>query len=154
MSVIPLEDIAASGMSLINSAINKIWPDPADRAKAEVALLQAQAESAVNQMAQEMSVLVAEAKSEHWLAATWRPIVMLTFTALITARWLGWSAPNIGPEEVAQLWSIVQFGLGGYVVGRSAEKIVPQVAQVIAQVLPTKAPQVIVQQAPMGPQGR
>ena len=77
-------------------------------------------------------IIADEAKSEHWLAASWRPLVMLTFTALIVARWLGYSAPGISEAEVLKLWDIVQLGLGGYVIGRSAEKIVPQLAQAVA----------------------
>lgn len=50
---------------------------------------------------------------------------MLTFVALIVARWLGWSAPNLGEAEVLKLWDIVEIGLGGDVIGRSAEKVLP-----------------------------
>ncbi len=46
---------------------------------------------------------------------------MLVFVSLIVARWLGWSAPNLGEAEVLKLWDIVEIGLGGYVIGRSAE---------------------------------
>ena len=53
---------------------------------------------------------------------------MLTFGGLIVARWMGYSAPNISEAEVLKLWDIVELGLGGYVIGRSAEKIVPAVA--------------------------
>lgn len=69
------------------------------------------------------SIISAEAKSDHWLTATWRPIVMLTFTALVVARWMGWSAPDMPPGLEEKLFSIIQIGLGGYVVGRSGEKI-------------------------------
>ena len=79
------------------------------------------------------SIIADEAKSEHWLASSWRPLVMLTFTALIVARWLGYSAPGISEVEVLKLWDIVQLGLGGYVIGRSAEKIVPQIAEMVAK---------------------
>ena len=30
--------------------------------------------------------------------------------------------------EMVKLWSIIEFGLGGYVVGRSVEKIAPSIA--------------------------
>ena len=46
---------------------------------------------------------------------------MLVFVGLIVARWLGWSAPNLSQDEALKLWDIVEFGIGGYVVGRSAE---------------------------------
>ena len=77
-------------------------------------------------------IIKAEAQSEHWLAACWRPILMLTFGGLIVARWLGWSAPGISEAEVLKLWDIVQLGLGGYVIGRSIEKVAPQIAAAVA----------------------
>lgn len=50
---------------------------------------------------------------------------MLVFVALIVACWLGWSAPNLSETEALKLWDIVEIGLGGYVIGRSAEKVLP-----------------------------
>jgi hypothetical protein len=72
----------------------------------------------------------AEAKSEHWLTANWRPMVMLTFTGLVVARWFGLSAA-ITPEIETQLWTVIQLGIGGYVAGRSVEKIAETVGKVI-----------------------
>lgn len=69
------------------------------------------------------SVIKAEAESKSWLASSWRPLTMLTFVALIVARWFGWAAPSLTPEEYLKLWDIVYLGLGGYVMGRTGEKI-------------------------------
>jgi hypothetical protein len=55
---------------------------------------------------------------------------MLTFGALIVARWFGWAAPNLSEAEYIKLWDIVELGIGGYVIGRSAEKVLPGIAQV------------------------
>ena len=77
------------------------------------------------------SIIKSEAESEHWLTANWRPILMLTFGALIVARWLGWTAPAISQEEYLKLWSIVEIGVGGYVIGRSVEKVAPSIAQAL-----------------------
>lgn len=73
-------------------------------------------------------IVQAEASSSSWLASSWRPITMLTFVALIVARWFGWAAPNLAEAEYIKLWSIVELGLGGYVIGRSVEKVVPAIA--------------------------
>jgi hypothetical protein len=78
------------------------------------------------------AAVVAEAQSESWIASNWRPIVMITFTALIVARWFGLAAPNLSEAEYLKLWGIVEFGLGGYVVGRSVEKISGQVTETLA----------------------
>jgi hypothetical protein len=45
---------------------------------------------------------------------------------------LGYSAPGLSEGEVLKLWSIVELGIGGYVIGRSAEKVLPAVAQAMA----------------------
>lgn len=72
------------------------------------------------------NIIVAEAKGESWLQRNWRPITMLFFVTLIGAYWVGLAPAYLvaNPNVVAQLFEIVQFGLSGYVVGRSAEKIV------------------------------
>lgn len=68
------------------------------------------------------SIIVAEAQGESWLQRSWRPITMLTFVSLIVARWLGLAAPGITETLEMKLMSIVEIGLGGYVIGRSLEK--------------------------------
>lgn len=71
--------------------------------------------------------------SEGWLATSWRPILMLTFGGLIVCRWLGWTAPGISEAEAIKLWSIMEFALGAFVVGRSAEKIAPAIADAVTR---------------------
>ena len=44
---------------------------------------------------------------------------------------LGWSAPGISEAEALKLWNIVEIGLGGYVIGRSAEKTLPRIVEVL-----------------------
>lgn len=71
------------------------------------------------------SIIVAEAGGESWLQRNWRPITMLWFVGLVGAYWLGLAPEYLvnNPKVVSDLFGIVQVGLGGYVVGRSAEKI-------------------------------
>ena len=68
-------------------------------------------------------IVNSEAKSEHWITATWRPITMLTFLALAVGDSLGFLATPLRDEA----WMLLQIGLGGYVVGRSAEKVIKEV---------------------------
>ena len=118
----------ASLIPALIGILGKLIPDPAARAEAQLKLLQMQQTGELAGLNAAVQVIVAEATG-NWLQRSWRPIMMLTFTGLIVARWMGWTAPNLSPEEYEHLWSIVQLGIGGYVSGRSAEKIVPAVAQ-------------------------
>ena len=114
---------------ILGDVIRRLVPDQGEQGRIEAEL-----SIALMQRAQEIETAAAdivktEAASEHWLTATWRPVVMLVLTSLIVARWLGYSAPGISEAEALKLWSIVEIGLGGYVIGRSAEKIAPMVAE-------------------------
>lgn len=73
---------------------------------------------------QQASIINAEAKGDSWIQRNWRPITMLTFVVLVVLRWLGLTTTSITPEVETQLMTLIQIGLGGYVVGRSGEKIV------------------------------
>ena len=113
---------------IIGQIVGSLFPDPTEKAKAEAEAMrqllthQAEIESAA------AKIINTEAASTHWLAANWRPLTMLVFVSLIVARWFGWAAPGLQEAEYLKLWSIVEFGLGGYVVGRSVEKIAPSLA--------------------------
>jgi len=73
------------------------------------------------------SVIVAEATGQSWMQRNWLPITMLTFLALVVCDSFGWLANPLAGEA----WTLLQIGLGGYVAGRSLEKIAPKVTEVM-----------------------
>jgi len=83
-------------------------------------------------------IIKSEAQSESFLTRNWRPLTMLTFTSLMVADWLGFTAPNLTPELKMKLFDIIHLGLGGYVVGRSFEKVLPKVAEAFSQRKPKR----------------
>lgn len=106
------------------TAIDKIWPDASEAERQRVQM-------ALTMFASQSEIVKTEAASQSFLASSWRPIVMLVFCGLIVARWFGWAAPNLSEAEYLKLWSIVELGLGGYVLSRSAEKIVPHITDAL-----------------------
>jgi len=117
-----------AALQLGTTLIERFIPDKEKQQEAQLELLTLASKGELATLAASAGIIEAEAKSDSWLAKNWRPIVMLTFCALIVARWLGYSAPNLQPEEYIMLWKIVEFGLGGYVVGRSTEKVASTIA--------------------------
>jgi hypothetical protein len=69
-------------------------------------------------------IITAEAQGESWLQRNWRPLVMLTLVGLVVSYFFGLAPEYLinNPDIVEELFSIVKIGLGGYVIGRSAEK--------------------------------
>lgn len=66
------------------------------------------------------AVLVEEARGS-WLQRSWRPLVMLTFAVIVLVGTFV-SLPIL--DDTSRFWDLLEIGLGGYVVGRSGEKIV------------------------------
>jgi len=101
--------------------------DQAAQAAQELRLAMLEHEQTAQQVARD--VVVSEAKSEHWITSAWRPLVMIMFAVMIGNNYIiapyldaifGTSVMFDMPE---QAWSLLSVGLGGYVVGRSGEKI-------------------------------
>jgi hypothetical protein len=104
------------------STIDKTIDNKADAEKMKQQIQQQLLSGQLKELEAQASIITAEAKG-GWLQRNWRPLLMITFAGLVVAHWFGFTAPNI-PESVQNsLLNIVMIGVGGYVVGRSGEKI-------------------------------
>ena len=80
-------------------------------------------------------VIVAEAKSQSFIARNWRPIMMLTFVGIIANNYIlfpyitlfGGTSTTL--EIPPDMWALLKIGVGGYVMGRSGEKMVESFAK-------------------------
>ncbi len=134
MSVAGVLGLAKVGMGLID----KFIPDKDANTKAKMELLEMEKSGELQEFMSAAGIVEAEAKSEHWLTANWRPITMLTFVAIIV-----WDqvlsgmlialfsvgpemAKALQPEVPAWMGEAIKLGLGGYVIGRSGEKIMKE----------------------------
>ena len=65
------------------------------------------------------SVIRAEAAG-NWLQRSWRPLVMLIFAVIVL---IGTFTCLPMLADTSRFWDLLEIGLGGYVVGRSGEKM-------------------------------
>lgn len=63
-------------------------------------------------------IIVAETQSDSWLTKNWRPITALAFVAMMGASWIGW-----GPPVPDWMPTTINIMLGGYIGGRTVEKV-------------------------------
>lgn len=73
-------------------------------------------------------VIKAEANGESWLQRNWRPLMMIWFGILVGGYWFGYTPELLSDEAVLSLFGLIKLGLGGYVLGRSAEKITKEIS--------------------------
>lgn len=122
---------------ILGDVIKRVLPEDKDkRAEIEREINMALITNASHIEEAASKVILAEAKSEHKITATWRPILMLTITAIVGWNFLLAPLTELVVEIYTgdripltiplpdQLWNLLMIGVGGYVVGRSGEKIV------------------------------
>lgn len=108
--------------SLVGKAIDRAVPDKSEAERLKNQIMNEVMKLRAEELKSARDIIVAEAQGGV-LARNWRPITMLTFVGLVVAHWLGFTPDNLPPEQVIALLDIVKIGLGGYVLGRSGEKI-------------------------------
>ena len=130
--MIKIIDLIAGIFKPAAELIDELHTSEDERLAAKTKMLEVQAAAMQTAFDYEASILEskakivhAEASSNHWLTANWRPITMLTFLVLTVGDSLGW-LPNPLRDEA---WTLLQVGIGGYLVGRSGEKIVKTMKQ-------------------------
>ena len=123
MSIPIISEVLKAVAAPILSIIDKAVPNKDMAAQLKVQIQSELINFDTKALEKSADVIIAEAGGDSWLQRCWRPITMLTFTTLIVAHWLGLTAPNLPEDQVMALLDIVKIGLGGYVLGRSAEKV-------------------------------
>jgi len=126
-------DPVSAVAGLLNTAIDKLWPEPAAKATAEAPLMTAQAAAAIASVQQQIDINKIEAASGSVFVSGWRPFVgwacggafAAHFILLPLLNWLielfGHSAIVI-PFDMATL-STVLMGMLGLGTMRSVEKM-------------------------------
>ena len=70
-------------------------------------------------------VLVAEINGKSWLQRNWRPILMMVFTLILFNNYV--IIPYVPDAKVLEFpsgfWGLLTVGVGGYIGGRTFEKI-------------------------------
>lgn len=107
--------------------IDKFVPDKdlAATLKAELnqARLNIDHTEAIKGMDASMQVILAEAKGGSWIQRNWRPITMLTFVYIIAHNYIFAPIFSLQSLEIPpDMWALLKIGMGGYIIGRSAER--------------------------------
>lgn len=111
----------------LSKIIDDVHVSSEEKLKAQAELLKVQTEIYAKVLEHERTLLTtqqavinAETQGESWLQRSWLPITMLVFLCLIVLDSLGILSSPLAPEA----WVVLQIGIGGYTIGRSAEKAV------------------------------
>lgn len=73
-------------------------------------------------------VLLGEIQGQSWMQRNWRPVLMLTIVAIVANNYILYPYLSLFTSKAVvldlpdKLYNLMSIGVGGYIVGRSAEK--------------------------------
>ena len=116
----------------VTSLIDNLHTSDAERDEAKIRLLEVTHELQSRLLDYETELVIAQSKiitaeaKGGRLAASWRPILMLSITAMLVNNYIllvyfPWAQPIDFPPE---LFTLLTIGVGGYIFGRSGEKMI------------------------------
>ena len=118
-----LDFLSGNVVKEIGGIIDNLFTNDEERINAKNKIIQVLKEKELELQKMQTDIIIAEAKG-NWLQRSWRPILMLSFGFIVI--YVKFIAPLFGftiPPLENEFWNLLQLGIGGYVVGRSAEKI-------------------------------
>jgi hypothetical protein len=107
----------------IGNVVDDLFTSEEERIAAKNKIFEVIREKELELQQMQTDIIIAEAKG-NWLQRSWRPILMLAFGFIVI--YVKFIAPLFDlkiPELENEFWNLLQLGIGGYVIGRTGEKI-------------------------------
>jgi hypothetical protein len=111
-------------VSEVGKVMDNLFTSEEERINAKNEMLKVLNEQQLELQRLQTDIILAEAKG-NWLQRSWRPILMLAFGFIVI--YVKFIAPLFSlpvPPLENEFWNLLQLGIGGYVMGRTGEKIV------------------------------
>lgn len=126
---LPAIPIIGGVLSLIGTGISSFFGFKKEQAESVKQALQTLGNINASEGQREAAIakiIASESASGYWLSAVWRPLTMVVFLGMIVSFWLGYVPENLNnkmPPMIAELFGLMKIGIGGYIGGRTVEKI-------------------------------
>ena len=127
--MIQLLGAASPIISALFKTVDKVVDSKEEKEKIKAKIQEQALAGEMKEISTAANIILAEAKSESWLARSWRPLLMMVAIVIIANNYLLVPYANalfdfgIMLELPDALWTLLTIGVGGYSIGRSAEKV-------------------------------
>lgn len=126
--MLPMLGAVAPLAKILFNTIEKAVPDKDLQAKLKADLQTQLLQSHTQEIQAAAKIVEAEAKA-GWFASSWRPLLMYVLIFILVWNYVigpvikVFTGAIISFELPGDVWTLLNVGLGGYVVGRSAESV-------------------------------
>ena len=127
--MIQLLGAASPLISAMFKTVDKVVDSKEEKEKIKAKIQEQVISGEMKELQSAANILLAETKSESWLARSWRPLLMMVAIIIIANNYLfvpyanAFLGVGIQLELPDALWTLLTIGVGGYTLGRSSEKV-------------------------------
>tara|TARA_R110000796_G_scaffold41855_4_gene103788 strand:+ start:1323 stop:1718 length:396 start_codon:yes stop_codon:yes gene_type:complete len=117
-------------ISEVTKVIDELFTSDEERLHAKNEILKVLKDQQLELQRLQTEIIVAEANG-NWLQRSWRPMLMLAFGFIVI--YVKFIAPLFSlpiPPLENEFWNLLQIGIGGYVIGRTGEKMIKEYASI------------------------
>ena len=131
--MLPIIQAVAPLAKILFNTVDKAVADKDLAAKLKADLQTQMLQSHTQELTAAAKIIEAEAKA-GWFASSWRPLLMYVLIFILIWNYvlgpviLFFFKASITITLPGDVWTLLQIGLGGYVVGRSAESVARTIA--------------------------
>lgn len=114
----------------ISNLLDNLITNDEERLEAKRKIFESLKQKELELQKMQSEVIIAEATG-NWLQRSWRPILMLSFGFIVVyCKFIGPLFDLRIPVLENEFWNLLQIGIGGYVIGRTGEKIAKEYASI------------------------
>jgi hypothetical protein len=106
----------------VGTVVDNLTTSDDEKAKAKAAIGAIVTEG-LTKLAQAQAEVIQTEMKGSFLQKNWRPMVMLAFAFILIMKWFGFTDDSIPTALEMELMSLLEIGIGGYVAGRTIEKV-------------------------------
>ncbi len=127
--MIQLLGAASPLISAMFKTVDKVVDSKEEKEKIKAKIQEQVISGEMKELQSAANIILAETKSESWLARSWRPLLMMVAIIIIANNYLfvpyanAFLGVGIELELPDALWTLLTIGVGGYTLGRSSEKV-------------------------------
>jgi hypothetical protein len=123
-----LDFLKTNTIEAVGNIVDNVFTNDEEKSQAKKELTEVVLKS-LNSVAEVQGEVIKTEMTGNKLQRSWRPLMMLTFGIILVCKWFGWTDASIPETLELKLMEIIELGLGGFVVGRTVEKVAGTVTQ-------------------------
>ncbi len=123
-----LDFLKTNTVDAVGKIVDNVFTNDEEKSEAKKQISELVLKS-LNQVADAQAEVIKTEMKGNFLQKSWRPITMLTMVVILVCKWFAFTDSSIPLELEVELMSLLKIGIGGYIGGRSIEKVADKITK-------------------------